>query len=172
MLNLTTKSTYYFVDSYGMMLRQDLNGTGELGERDSIGRTFEAYWVYGNIGFFEAIALCGDPVFIGKGYQYYLIFYRHPEFLKRPDIINDCSRDHVLYYIMANRMAGYDESKNVRWKISDTAHLDLSSYAYLRKKWWLYYSVNILIHLFFNLYQPVIIFISKLLNNKQNETRH
>jgi hypothetical protein len=161
MLNLTTKSTYYFVDSYGMMLRQDLNRTGELGERDSIGRTFEAWWVYGNEVFYRGLILCRELLT-----DYYIRVWRHPSFSG----VNDCSRDHVLYFVMAFRPL-YDYGEDFHWKISDTAHLDLSSYAYLRKKWWLYYLVNIPLHLFFNLYQPVIIFIYKLLNNKQNETR-
>jgi hypothetical protein len=169
MLNLTTKSTYYFVDSYGMMLRQDLNGTGELGERDSIGRTFEAYWIYRNESFIDGLCRCDDP----QGERIVTIF-RHPSLLEPENYYifkNDISRDHILYYTMAFRLYGSDCGQYFNWKISNTAHLDLSSYAYLRKKWWLYYLVNIPLHLFFNLYQPVIIFIYKLLNNKQNETR-
>ena len=129
MLNKDIQTTYFTVDSYGMMLRG-----GEVGG-DCIGVTFDAAFAYGPKHFWQALLSCVKD---GK-------VYRHPSLVGGA---NDCSRDHVSYLIMALRLGKIDFGPIIKWKFSDTTSLSLPLWAYLRGYYFLYYLLQIAQSLF------------------------
>jgi hypothetical protein len=129
-LNKTIQTTYFSVDSYGMMLRDK-----EVGG-DSIGVTFDAAFTYGIEHFKDALLGC----------YWNRCIYRHPSKAKE-GIFNDCSNDHVSYLVMALRMAGIDIGSGIKWKFSDKFSLSLPLWAYLRGHYFLYYLIQVIQYL-------------------------
>lgn len=131
--NWEATETEYFVDQeYKMMLTQnpDWKPDGENGKGDSIGRSFIAYFTYGDPRFLEGIEDCWEKVerkdwlrrlLFGK---YYYQGYRYPH--RFPGEVG-LSRDHTSYTIIAFKYAGYSDEfikdfvTHLRWKISDFA---------------------------------------------------
>jgi hypothetical protein len=124
--------TQWFVDQiYKMMLEQnpDWRPDGECGKGDSIGRSFLAYFIYGDPRFLEGIEACWERVdrkglrrfLFGK---YYYQGYRYPH---RYPGEKGLSRDHLTYTLIAFKFAGYSDAflkdfvKHLRWRISDFA---------------------------------------------------
>lgn len=122
--NWEATDTYWVVDpKYLMMLVQnygwDLNG------RDAIGRTFIAYFTYGDERFLEGIENCWDKIerknwlkrfLFGK---YYYQGYRYSDHDDKY-----LSRNHLIYTLLAFKYGGYSEGfikdfvKHLRFRIS------------------------------------------------------
>ena len=127
------EGTQWFVDQvYKMMLTQNPSWKpdGENGKGDSIGRSFIAYFCYGDPRFLEGIEDCWEKV-ERKGWlrrllfgKYYYQGYRYPH--RYPGEVG-LSRDHTAYTILAFKYAGYSDEfikdfvKHLRYKISDFA---------------------------------------------------
>ena len=105
--------SFNFVDGKNkMMLCQNSswNPSGDNGKGDSIGRTWVAYYTYGDKRFIEGIEDCWVKV-ERKGWlkrflfgKYYNQGYRYPTHYDE-----DFSRDHLAYTLIAFKYAGYSE---------------------------------------------------------------
>ena len=131
--NWEATETQWFVDQiYQMMLTQNPNWKpdGENGKGDAIGRSFIAYFVYGDPRFLDGIENCWEKV-ERKGWlrrllfgKYYYQGYRYPH--RYPGEVG-LSRDHTSYTLIAFKYAGYSDEfmkdfvKHLRFKISDFA---------------------------------------------------
>jgi hypothetical protein len=125
--------TWNFVDQENkMMLVQNpsWDPNGDNGRGDSIGRSFNAYFIYGEPRFLEGIEACWERV-ERKGWlrkllfgKYYYQGYRYPH---RYSGEVGLSRDHTINTILAFKYAGYSDEflkdfvKHLRYKISDFA---------------------------------------------------
>jgi len=132
-LNWKATDTQWFVDQENkMMLVQNSswNPNGDNGKGDAIGRSFMAYFTYGDERFLEGIENCWEKV-ERKGWlkrllfgKYYYQGYRYP---KRFDNEVGLSRDHTSYTIIAYKYAGYSNEyikefvKHLRFRISKFA---------------------------------------------------
>jgi hypothetical protein len=149
-LNTTTKDTYNYVDDFNMVLQQNLQNPADTynnGWNDSIGRTFEMFWLYGWMPFYDAIRSC----FTWDTKRKCWFSIRHPNY-----VTNDMSRDHVAYAIMATIVRyGKDKEKikefvdGFNWRISDKACFTIDMWLWSRAAagyWWakpLFYLVEI-----------------------------
>jgi len=140
-LNWDTSSTYFFVDKENkMMLTQNpgwnLSGNNEKG--DAIGRTFTAYFCYGDERFIEGIESCWvrkERCWFWKllGKDYYYQGFRYPT---HDD--NDLSRDHTLYAISTFKYSGYSDEAlkefvtHLRFRISKRYFFTLDSWFWVR----------------------------------------
>lgn len=131
--NWEATGTQWFVDQiYKMMLTQNPSWKpdGENGKGDSIGRSFLAYFCYGDERFLEGILDCWEKV-ERKGWlrrllfgKYYYQGYRYPH--RYPGEVG-LSRDHTSYTIIALKYAGYSDEfikdfvTHLRWRISKFA---------------------------------------------------
>jgi len=139
-LNWEATETHWFVDQENkMMLTQNpgWNPTGGNGKGDAIGRTFIAYYLYGDERFLEGIESCWERVertgikrlIFGK---YYYQGYRYPH--RFPDELG-LSRDHLLYTLIVYKYAGYTEeylkefTSHLRFRISKFA-------SFTPELWW------------------------------------
>lgn len=135
--NWEEKDSYYFVDTENnMMLRQNYawQPDGDMGKRDAIGRTFRAYFTYGDNRFINGIESCWIRIERTKKLKRFLFgkyFYqghRYPTF----DHPVPMSRDHVAFSIIAFKYAGWSDEKlmefvsHLRFKISDFAKFTLN----------------------------------------------
>jgi hypothetical protein len=119
----TEKDSYFFVDSHGMMAMQNpaWNPDGNNGKRDSIGRTFMAWFTWQHRPFIEAVKGCFAVRFDKRG-RPFIQGFRHPS-LANSSEANDMSRDHVFYALALMKMAGETEAlkglvDGLRWRIS------------------------------------------------------
>jgi hypothetical protein len=158
--NWEATETNWFVDqNHNMMMDRNPNWdpNGDHGAGDAIGRTFMAYYTYGDERFLEGIENCWEKV-ERKGWlkkllfgKYYYQGYRFPD--KDPNRTG-LSRDHLTYSILAFKYAGYSEEflkdfvKHLRWKISDVAKFTPDLWLWtrvisnLRGFKWIYYPIQ------------------------------
>lgn len=139
--DFNAKGTAYFVDpKYHMMLHINYNWdpTGGEGRGDAIGRTFEAYFAYGDRRFVEAVKSCWVKVKTKNGYYYQ--GYRYPTHKD-----NDMSRDHVFNTVLMLIASGHFESEirqfvtHIPWRISDRYRQTLDFWLWTRAVsgiWW------------------------------------
>ena len=135
-LNWEVIGTHYFVDQENkMMLNKNFSydKEGDEGRGDAIGRTFKAYFCYGDPRFLEGIEDCW--VKVNRKYwfarllfgKWYWQGYRYPTH----DQPVGLSRDHLLNTILAFIYAGYSETfvkefvKHLRWRISKDARFTI-----------------------------------------------
>jgi hypothetical protein len=125
-----TETAYFVNQETKMMLGQNRpwDPNGNNGKGDSIGRTFLAFFTYGDPRFLNGIESCWERV-ERKGWlrrflfgKYYYQGYRYPE--RYPGEIG-ISRDHLTYTLLAFKYAGYSDKflkdfvKHLRFRISD-----------------------------------------------------
>lgn len=137
-----SQDSQWFVDQvHKMMLEQnpDWNPTGTNGEGDAIGRSFIAFFTYGDPRFLDGIEACWEKVerrgikrlLFGK---YYYQGYRYPTH----DFETGLSRDHLAYTVLAFKYAGYSDEfmkdfvRHLRWKISDFQKFTPSLWLWVR----------------------------------------
>ncbi len=158
--NWEATDTHYFVDQINKMMLIQPPGwkPDDSGEGDSIGRSFEAFFIYGDPRFLEGIEACWERV-ERKGWlkrllfgNYYYQGYRYPHRFK--DEVG-LSRDHALYTILAFKYAGYSDEfikdfvKHMRYKISDFALFTPPSWFYIHAIYgskiylWLWLIINL-----------------------------
>lgn len=141
------KDTAFLVDpEHHMMLGMNYNWnpTGDRGKGDAIGRTFEAYYVYRDERFVEAVKNCWEmvPTLDKNGIikDYYYQGYRYPT---HED--NDMSRDHTLYTVLLALESGISEEElkefvtHIPWKISQRFSMTPDLWLWFRARagvWW------------------------------------
>jgi len=108
MFDFNAEGTAYFVNQqYHMM--QCINylwgPEGDFGKGDSIGRTFEAYYAYGDKRFVDAVKSCWVKVDDGNG-KYHYQGYRFPT---HDD--DDMSRDHVFNTVLILIASGHTKEQ-------------------------------------------------------------
>ena len=136
--------TAYFVDpKYHMMLAMNYNWqpNANNGRGDSIGRTFEAYYTYGDPRFVEAVKSCWVKVDKRRGLKkYYYQGYRYPTHDE-----NSLSRDHVFNTILIMIASGASKEElqefvtHIPWRISDKFSQTLDFWLWMRAAsgiWW------------------------------------
>lgn len=138
------ENSHWFVDQKNKMMLEkspDWNKFGDEGRGDSIGRTMEAFFVWGDYRFIEGIESCWKKVprknWIGRLFKgkYYYQGYRYPEYYLGQSGI---SRDHTLNSAIAYKLAGKSDEeiwefvKHLRWKISDDAKMTIDLWFFLR----------------------------------------
>lgn len=123
-LNWDTIESHNFIDQeHNMMLCQ----SSDNGIEDSIGRTLDAFFCYGDIRFIEGIQNCWKKIIKSIKLfnlipirKYYWQGYRYPTHYDRT-----LSRDHTIYSVIAFKLSGYSNKnlkrfvKHLRWRISD-----------------------------------------------------
>lgn len=127
------EGTQWFADQDNKMMLQknhNWNPDGENGKGDAIGRSFIAYYTYGDERFLEGIENCWERV-ERKGWLKRLLFGKYYYQGKRYPVPYKgqigLSRDHLTYTILAYKYAGYSEEfikdfvRHLRWRISDFA---------------------------------------------------
>jgi len=141
-LNWEATDSYWFVDQENkMMLFQNpiWKIDGDNGRGDAIGRSAEAFFVYGDYRFIEGIESCWEKVY-NKGIRrlfkkYYYQGYRYPQ---RFEGEVGLSRDHLFNTVLAYKIAGKNEKeiwkfvKHLRWRISDFAIMTPDLWLWLR----------------------------------------
>lgn len=133
--NWNAKDTQWYVDQENKMMllkNPDWDVNGDNGKGDAIGRTMEAFFIYGDYRFIEGIESCWVKV-ENKGIKrlfkkYYYQGYRYPTYAsgkeKNP---TGMSRDHLFNTILAYKIAGKTDKemwefvKHLKWRISDVA---------------------------------------------------
>jgi hypothetical protein len=135
------QDTAFTVDpKHHMMLGMcyNWNPNCDKGKGDAIGRTYEAYYVYRDERFIEAIKKCWIKVPTDKGYYYQ--GYRYPT---HDD--NDLSRDHTLYTVLAFMESGMSDKDlkefvtHIPWKISERYSQTIDLWLWMRAQsgiWW------------------------------------
>jgi len=116
----------------------------DKGKGDAIGRTYEAYYVYRDERFIEAIKKCWVKVPKNNGYYYQ--GYRYPSYAsgeeKEPVGL---SRDHTLYTILAFMESGMSDKDlkefvtHIPWKISERYSQTIDLWLWMRAQsgiWW------------------------------------
>jgi len=146
--NWESEDTYYFVDQENkMMLCKNAvwNPGGDNGKGDAIGRSFLAYFCYGDDRFLEGISNCWKKV-ERKGWlkrflfgKYYYQGYRYPTYANgEEEQPVGLSRDHLNYTIFAFKYAGYSDEflqdfvKHLRFRISDRFIMTINLWLWLR----------------------------------------
>ena len=112
-LNFETRTTHHYVLDNMMV-----SGSGHRG--DDIGATLDAYIAYGDERFLDGITQCWKKVkdtYSPDGYHYQ--GYRYPGYQ-----VNDLSRDHTSYTLIALKLAGRNKGlkdlvTHLQWRISD-----------------------------------------------------
>lgn len=170
-LNWEAIDTYYFVDqNNNMMLRQSHDwNPNELGEGDSIGRTFISYFNYGDERFLEGIEKCWvkkESNWFWKllGKKYYYQGYRYPTHYDE-----DLSRDHLTYTIISFKYSGYYSKdklkefiKHLRFRISKKFTFTIGLWLWSRAMYgskiceWLFYTIEIPIFKITKLWNKII----------------
>jgi hypothetical protein len=116
----------------------------DRGKGDAIGRTFDAYYVYRDKRFIEAIKKCWVKVPTKNGY--YWQGYRYPSYAsgeeKEPVGL---SRDHTLYTVLSFMESGMSDKDlkefvtHIPWKISKSFSQTIDLWLWMRAQsgiWW------------------------------------
>jgi hypothetical protein len=128
-------TTEFYLDKYGLVLSS--KNTTDKGMGDCVGRTFLAYMAYGSSIGLYGINNCYD-IDTGK-------LIRHPDLAH----IDDMSRDHVIYFILANAAVNNvpilgSFNKLMKWRISERYTYTIDSWAWVKyvcnKKYTLLYN--------------------------------
>jgi hypothetical protein len=141
--NWEAKDTAYFVDQENNMmlgLNPPWDPDADHGRGDAIGRTFLAYYCYGDPRFLDGIEECWERV-ERKGWlkrflfgKYYYQGYRYPT----KDHPVGLSRDHLTYTLLAFKYAGYSDAfikdfvKHLRFRISKFAIFTIDLWLWAR----------------------------------------
>jgi hypothetical protein len=165
-----TKTTHYFVQDK-MMLSQNYNWNpnGGNGKGDSIGRSRNAYFVYGDPQFVEGTQECWVRIDCDQDHEdcSKWTYYYKPQRYPTPDYYHkDFSRDHTSNTFVLMKLAGEEEwakevASHVRWVITrkhrmqDNRLIRTHTYTpalwgfvkHFAGKWWgkpLFYAMNML----------------------------
>jgi len=156
-LNWEATETQWFVDQANNMMLEQGHGEDLGGRGDAIGRSFIAYYVYGDERFLEGIENCWVKkkrhwIWRLFGKKYYYQGYRYPTH----DHKTGLSRDHLTYTILAYKYAGYSNEalkefiKNLRYVISNAAWFRPDLWFWVRaiygsklNTWLFYFTTNI-----------------------------
>ena len=158
--NWESTETNWFVDQEHHMMMEmnpDWDKNGDHGAGDAIGRSFNAYYNYGDERFLEGIENCWEKIERKGKIRRFLFgkyYYQGHRFPTKDPNMRGLSRDHLTYTILAFKYAGYSDEflqdfvKHLRWKISDFARFtpDLWLWtrviANLKGYSWIYYPIQ------------------------------
>lgn len=172
-----TKSNWYIDQEHKLMLFKNpgWNPDGENGKGDAIGRSADAYYIYGDPRFIEGIENCWvkerRKTWIGRVVKgtYYNQGYRYPTYASgEEEQPVGISRDHVLETVIAYKIAGksnkemWELVKGIRFRLSDFALQTPDMWLWMRVisgRWiWvpLYYPIELLTQTFGTWFQKIV----------------
>jgi len=134
------KNTFYYMDEFGLVLKQPLWEGDNCGKGDCLSRTgVYAYKAWGDIKFVNSIETHCMQVKKDKKGKYYWQLLRHPLWTE-----NDMSRDHVVGCLLALKFTNKNceieyLSEKIRWRISDKYTFTIDTWAWMKilaGKWW------------------------------------